>query len=92
MVFKNSGRYSVPADEDFEPDSNNEVIKNFLNIKSKEIMDEIEQRELKRTELELLNIYSKDHQFTKEDICNIHELWLGDIYPMAGKYRTVNMQ
>lgn len=43
MVFKNSGRYSVPTDEDFEPDSNNEVIKNFLGIKSKEIMDEVEQ-------------------------------------------------
>lgn len=26
-----------------------------------------------------------------KDICNIHELWLGDVYPMAGKYRTVTM-
>lgn len=24
-------------------------------------------------------------------MCNIHELWLGDLYPFAGKYRTVNM-
>lgn len=29
--------------------------------------------------------------FTAQDICNIHELWLGDIYPFAGKLRTVNM-
>ncbi len=91
MVFKKSGRYSVPSDEDYEPGSNDEVLKNFLNIHSKEIMSEIEQRELGRTELELFQIYDADHQFTVEDICNIHELWLGDIYPMAGKYRTVNM-
>ncbi len=92
MTFKKSGRYSVPTDEDFEPGSNNEVVKNFLEIKSKEIMDEIEQSELKRTEIELLNIYGKDYQFKAEDICNIHELWLGDVYPMAGKYRTVTME
>lgn len=26
-----------------------------------------------------------------DDICNIHELWLGDIYPSAGKFSTVMM-
>ena len=92
MVFKNSGRYSVPSDEDFEPDSNNQVIKNYLSVKSREIMDEIEQSELKRTELELIKIYGKDYQFSAADICNIHELWLGDVYPMAGRYRTVTME
>ncbi|MHB1948568.1 MAG: Fic/DOC family protein [Gammaproteobacteria bacterium] len=92
MTIKNSGRYSVPTDEDFEPDSNNEVIKNYLNIKSKEIMEEIEQRELERTELELLDIFDENHRFTTQDICNIHELWLGDIYLMAGKYRTVTLE
>src|SRR5579872_6488480 len=91
MTNKNSGRYSVPSDEDFEPDSNGEVIKNYLGIKSKEIIEKVEQEELKRAELELLDIYDGDHCFTAEDICNIHELWLGDIYPMAGKYRTVTM-
>src|SRR3990167_10704570 len=91
MASKYSGRYSIPSDEDYEPDSNNEVIKNYLAIKSKAIMDEIEQRELKRTELELMSFYGSDHQFNAEDVCNIHELWLGDVYPMAGKYRTVTM-
>lgn len=91
MTFKKTGRYSVPSDEDFEPDSNDEVIKNYLGIKSKKIMDEIEQRELERAELELLEIFDQNHRFTADDICNIHELWLGDVYPMAGKYRTVTM-
>jgi cell filamentation protein len=46
---------------------------------------------LERAELELLKIFGESHQFTAEDICNIHELWLGDIYAFAGRYRTVNM-
>lgn len=91
MNFKNSNRYCVPTDEDFELDSNNEVLKNYLSIKSAETMGALEEQELERTELELLKIFDGDHQFTAEDICNIHELWLGDIYPSAGKYRTVTM-
>lgn len=89
--MNNPNRYAVPSDEDYEPDSNGEVIKNYLGIKSKEIIEEIEQRELKRAELEILDYYEKDQRFTANDICNMHELWLGDIYPIAGKYRTVTM-
>ena len=91
MNFKISGCYCVPTDEDFEPDSNNEVLKNYLEIKTIDRMSALEEQELKRTELELLKIFDANHSFTAEDICNIHELWLGDIYPSAGKYRTVNM-
>ena len=91
MTFKKSGRYSVPSDEDFEPGSNEEVLKNYLEVKSKREMEVLEGRELKRAESELVDIFGEDHQFTAEDICNIHELWLGDIYPFAGRYRNVNM-
>lgn len=91
MTFKKSGRYSVPSDEDFEPNSNKKVLKNSLGIKSKKQMGMLEEQELVRAELELLELYNENHQFTAEDICNIHELWLGDIYPFAGKYRNVNM-
>ncbi|VVC74994.1 Adenosine monophosphate-protein transferase VbhT [Aquicella siphonis] len=91
MDFKKSGRYAVPSDEDFEPDSNQEVLKNKLGIKSKDEIEILEESELERTESELLNEVDEDQQFTAEYICAIHELWLGDIYPFAGKYRTVNM-
>jgi|SRR3989338_5411358 len=91
MTFKHSGRYSVPSDEDFEPQSNNEVLKNNLGIKSKKDMEVLEKQELERTELALLEIFNDEHRFTAADICNIHELWLGDVYPFAGKYRLVNM-
>jgi cell filamentation protein len=91
MKFNNSGRYTVPSDEGFEPDSNGEVLRNFLGIKSREEIEIIEAQQLKRTELELLNIFDQSHRFTANDICNIHELWLGDVYPSAGKYRSVTM-
>lgn len=91
MNSKTTGRYIVPTEEDYEPNSTREVLKNYLNIKSKETMEELEEQELKRAELELLKIFNENHQFTAEDICDIHELWLGDIYPFAGKYRTVTM-
>jgi cell filamentation protein len=91
MNLKNTGRYCAPSDEDFEPDSNHEVLKNYLGIKSNDEIAAAEEQELKKTELELLKIFDTNHQFTAEDICNIHELWLGDIYPSAGKYRTVTM-
>jgi cell filamentation protein len=91
MTFKKSGRYSVPPDEDFEPGSNGEVLKNNVGIKFKGEMEALEENELEYAELELLNLFDENHQFTAEDICNIHELWLGDIYPFAGNYRSVNM-
>lgn len=91
MNLKNTGRHTVTSAEDFEPDSNNTVLKNYLGIKSKEDIEAVEKQELERTELELLNIFDESHRFTSKNICDIHELWLGDIYPSAGRYRTVNM-
>lgn len=91
MTYKKSGRYAVPSDEDFEPDSNQEVLRNYFNITNKEKMEALEERELNRTESELLTLIDEDHQFTGEDICAIHELWLSEVYPFAGKYRSVNM-
>lgn len=91
MTNKNSGRYAVLASENYEPDSNDEVLKNKLGIKTLVEISALEESELERAELEVFELFSENHQFTAEDICNIHELWLGDIYSFAGKYRTVNM-
>ena len=91
MPKETTGRYSVPTDEDFEPNAEPGVLKNFLSIKSKEEIEALEATELERAEVELFKFYTAEHQFTAEDICNIHELWLGDIYPSAGKFRTVTV-
>lgn len=91
MTYKFSNRYNVSENEGYETDSKDEVLKNYLSIKTKVKIDKIEAQELRRTESELIQIFDRNHQFTAQDICNIHELWLGDVYPIAGKYRTVFM-
>ena len=84
-------RYSVPEDEDYELGSNNEVLKNLLGIKDKETMEQVEEIELERTGIVIPDIYGPEHQMTAQDIQQIHNLWLADIYPFAGEFRTVNM-
>jgi cell filamentation protein len=84
-------RYSVPEDEDYEPGSGNEVLKNLLGIKNKETMEQVEETELERTGEVLPDIYGPEHQLTAQDIQQIHNLWLADVYPFAGEFRTVNM-
>ncbi len=89
--MKSTDRYSIPENEGYEPNSNDEVLKNYLHVTSKQKMDQIEANELQRAELELEEIVEQNQIFTIDDICNFHELWLGDIYSFAGKYRTVSM-
>jgi hypothetical protein len=43
MGFKKFDRYAVPSDEDFEPNSKGEVLKNILGIKSREDMEALEE-------------------------------------------------
>ncbi len=84
-------RYAVAENEGYEPESNQLVLKNFLAIKDIQTIEILEEQELKRTGIELTELYDKTHQFTSQDICDIHALWLAGIYPFAGQYRTSNM-
>jgi len=76
----------------FEPGSRSRVLKNLLDIISKREMDQLEGREQVRALEELAGLYDSDHRFTATDICHMHRLWLGRIYPWAGKYRQVNVK
>lgn len=91
MNNKKTGRYSVPSNEDFEPGFNEEVLANYLGITFKEDMEELEKEELDRTILSAEKLFKINYQFSAEDLCALHEEWLGDIYPVAGRYRTVTM-
>ncbi len=87
-------RYDVTglAEAQFEPGSRRRVLKNLLGITLKREMDRIEGREQVRALEELTAIYDKDHRFTAADVCRMHQIWLGPIYPWAGQYRQVNLQ
>ncbi len=50
-------------------------------------MDRVEAQELKRTEDILFRTYDQAHRFTAADICHMHKIWLGKVYPWAGHYR-----
>ena len=91
--MKPFGRYDTSALEEaqFEPGSRGRVLKNLLGIKSKREMDKVEAREQLRALDELVGIYGPSHRFTSADICKIHKIWLGSIYPWAGRYRRVNL-
>jgi cell filamentation protein len=75
----------------FEPGSDGQVLKNRLGIVSKQDMDEAEARALERAMNQLVRMYDENHRFTATDICELHRIWLGEIYEWAGKYRRVNV-
>ena len=54
-------------------------------------MDRVEAREQLRAVDELVEVYGPSYSFTSADICKIHRIWLGPIYPWAGRYRQVNL-
>jgi cell filamentation protein len=90
---KIADRYDVSGlvEAQFEPGSHRRVLKNLLGIRRKREMDRLEGIEQLRALRELIKIYGKNHRFTAADICRIHKIWLGSIYPWAGKYRRVNL-
>jgi fido (protein-threonine AMPylation protein) len=91
--LKKDGRYDVAGltEAQFEPGSNEQVLKNRLGIKSPSEMDNAEARALERTMAGLVGQYDEKHRFTAADIRAIHESWLGEIYEWAGDYRQVNV-
>ncbi|NOY86680.1 MAG: Fic family protein [Deltaproteobacteria bacterium] len=93
MTDRNKDRYDVSGlvEAQFEPGSINRVLKNLLGITSKPEMDRTETLALERTVDKVKDIYDEAHQFSLEDIRDIHKLWLCDIYKWAGSYRQVNM-
>jgi cell filamentation protein len=75
----------------FEPGSGNRVLKNLLKIRRKRDMDQREAQEQLRALDAIARWFRENHKFTADDICHIHKVWLGGIYPWAGQYRQVNV-
>ncbi|MDP3042242.1 MAG: Fic family protein [Candidatus Omnitrophota bacterium] len=75
----------------YESGSRKLVIKNMLGINKKSEMDRLETIALKQTEDALFRKYETSHRFTAKNICQMHKIWLGKIYPWAGQYRSVNI-
>jgi cell filamentation protein len=91
--MKKDGRYDVSGltEAQFEPGSDEQVLRNLRAIKSKEEMDRVEALELTRAVDQLVREYDVAHRFTASDICYFHKVWLGGVYEWAGEYRNVNV-
>ena len=79
------------SESEFEPGSRGRVLRNLLGITRVRDMNEAESQALELAQEAALDRYGPDHRFTAEDICALHRLWLGPIYPWAGEYRSVNI-
>ena len=91
-VARNAGRYAAHGLEaEFEPGSGRRVLKNLLGIKKKRQMNKRETEALLSVTRRLIEETRPEQRFTADDIRRTHKLWLGDIYPWAGQYRSVNV-
>lgn len=91
--MKKSGRYKTAhiIEDQYEPGSNGQVLKNKLGITSPKEMDDAEAIALKEATDKLVRKIDKHHRFTAADICDFHKIWLSEIYSWAGQYRQVNV-
>lgn len=87
-----SRKYDATGPEaEFQPGSRGRVLRNLLGITRVRDMNEAESQALELAQETALDRYGPDHRFTADDICALHRLWLGPIYPWSGKYRSVNI-
>ena len=66
--------------------------RNLAGIRSVREMARWESEALLAATDRLIDETAVEQRFTAEDVCRVHRLWLGKIYPWAGEYRQVNME
>lgn len=75
----------------FQPGSNDQVLRNKLDITDHAQMDNIELDLLVQLTDAILNEVEEDQIITSADLCEWHRRWLGNVYEWAGRFRSVNM-
>ncbi len=85
------GRYSTSGmvEDQYMPGSGGLVLKNFLDITTKEEIDRVETELLFELTDQLLDELDGSREFSAGDIIEMHRRWLGSVYQWAGSYRQV---
>ncbi len=85
------GRYSTTGmvEDQYMPGSGGLVLKNLLNITTKDEIDRVETELLFEITDQLLDELDGNQEFSADDIMRIHRRWLGSVYEWAGSYRQV---
>jgi cell filamentation protein len=85
-------RYAAHGSEaEFEPGSRGRVLRNLLGIRFVRETSRAESTALLQAQDHLIDSFSMDRRFSAGDICEMHRVWLGQIYSWAGEYRSVNI-
>lgn len=79
------------SEDQYEPGSNGTVLRNKRGIVDPVEMAEEETNALWHAQKKLIGEVTSDQTFTVQDICDMHRLWLKNIYPWAGQLRVVNI-
>jgi cell filamentation protein len=87
-----ASRYDASGQQaEFEPGSRRRVLRNLLGIVSARDMAEAESQALEIAQEAALERFGPSRRFSAKDVCELHRLRLGPIYPWAGKYRSINI-
>ena len=91
--MKDDGRYDVSGlkEAQFEPGSDDKVLWNLQGISDLDEMNIVEANALAEATDTIIRTFDQEHQFTADDICHLHKIWLGRIYQWAGQYRQINV-
>ena len=76
---------------EYQPGSRGRVLRNLPGITRMREMEVAETQALSVVQADALRMCGRGHRFTSADIRRLHRMWLGEIYPWAGNYRTVNI-
>lgn len=85
-------RYEATGIEtELEPGSRGRVLRNKLGIRRVRDMNLAESQALAIAQDLLFDQFGSRHRFTASNVCQMHAVWLEDIYKWAGSYRSVNI-
>lgn len=85
-------RYQVPSGgNEWEPGSNDRVLRNLLGIKRATLMDKAEYEALVQAKIDYFDLIETETRFSVDLILRMHSDWLAAIYPFAGMLRTIDL-
>jgi len=91
-VKKRTGvKYLASGADEFQPGSKGKVSKNLHGIASVREMQKAEFAGYLEAERKLISEFTRDQQFTVNDIHQINKWFIGKIYSWAGTTRSVNI-
>lgn len=87
------GRYETDGNPEgeFEPGSDEQVLRNRLGISDPDEMDRIELDLLSDLQYRLYDEIEVEQRITVKDLKRWHREWLIPVYEWAGRYRSVNI-